>query len=135
MFAGLSTLGCKTDQNHPEDRTKAALIIFGDFLQHIAATVLGEFDPANFGEFRAFVVDRDFFPNDEYLFGCDGWRHPYRLFVSKDGNRAYLVNSAGPDGQHGTSDDLRVVVEFPPGDSGASPKSRTTQPATGTSGG
>jgi hypothetical protein len=108
------TLSCRTDQNEPRDRTKATIGILATCFDRIAQTAPSDFHPVNFKEFSDYLFDHEFLSRDPYWLPNDGWGRPYKLFVSvENGDRVYLVNSAGADGVRGTDDDISLVVEIP----------------------
>jgi hypothetical protein len=64
----------------------------------------------------AFPVERDqYTPGMAYAertYGLDGWGREFRLErIGRLRKRQYRIASAGPDGEHGTMDDIALVIE------------------------
>ena len=105
--------GCQTSQNEGEGITKAELREFESYLLDIRRTSPPDFAPKDFREFIAYLVGFSTGIPDEKEEYEDAWGRRYLLFITSDyPEKGYLINSAGEDGVHGTSDDLSVLVEF-----------------------
>jgi hypothetical protein len=103
--------GCRSDRDYPLRKTEAKLIVLNSHLKNILSGQHSDFAPRNYDDFLAYLRKGDFGVYESEDWHLDGWGHPYLLFVTViDGERTYLLHSAGADGAHGTRDDLHVIA-------------------------
>jgi hypothetical protein len=107
-----TSLSCRSDRNYGVNRTRASLGRLEDHFRKIKFDNMANQCGDNFDEFWEYLTTNGFVSVDRSELGLDGWHRPFRLYKTVLGTKtAYMVVSAGRDGEFGNADDLFTGLE------------------------